>query len=61
MATMTVHLMRVDEGTLEWLFNALASRFGGDTELLDEDAILRLVMRRAQETGRQDNACTGNT
>jgi len=33
----------LDQWTVSLLFNALASRFGGDTTSLEEDAILRLV------------------
>lgn len=33
----------LDEWTVSSLFSALASRFGGDTASLDEDAVLRLV------------------
>jgi RNA polymerase sigma factor (sigma-70 family) len=33
----------LDEWTVSSLFRALASRFGGDTDSLEEDAILRLV------------------
>jgi RNA polymerase sigma-70 factor (ECF subfamily) len=42
-ATSIRRLGAPDEWTVSSLFSALASRFGGDTDSLEEDAILRLV------------------
>jgi RNA polymerase sigma-70 factor, ECF subfamily len=42
-ATMAMCFALTDEWTVSSLFGALASRFGGDTASLDEEAIARLV------------------
>jgi RNA polymerase sigma factor (sigma-70 family) len=42
-AASVMHFEMLDERTVASLFRALAARFGGDTDSLDEDAILRLV------------------
>jgi RNA polymerase sigma factor (sigma-70 family) len=42
-ATSITYLGALDEWTVSSLFSALASRFGGDTDSLEEDAIQRLV------------------